>query len=147
MLYFQEGMMLVTVTGLFKEYYNRNKEISRYFNRTFIIVPEGAGFCICNEQLHVSNPTIDQEKQFKKCSIDSYPTPGSSTLSETITNQSSISEEVKQQMTITLSQQTNMNFEWSLKCLKEVQWNFDSAHAAFQKAYSLGQIPSHAFIH
>ena len=27
--------------------------------------------------------------------------------------------DIKQQMTMTLSQQTNMNLEWSLKCLQE----------------------------
>ena len=35
-----DGMMLITVTGLFKELDKKEQPV-RYFNRTFIIVPEG----------------------------------------------------------------------------------------------------------
>ncbi|XP_014209248.1 nuclear RNA export factor 1 [Copidosoma floridanum] len=141
---FSEKMMFVTVTGLFQEYHNNDK-LLRYFNRTFVIVPEGAGFCISNEQLHISNPTVDQEKQFDtSLSVQGVPGPSCAVPLCTISS-IDLSEEVKQQMTITLSQQTKMNIEWSLKCLEDVQWNFESAQSAFQKAYSLGQIPSNAF--
>ena len=143
----QEGMMLITVTGLFKELHSKeNKEQLRYFHRTFIIVPEGAGFCISNEQLHVTNPTMNQEKQFDCAAPVVQPTPGPSTAPVPVVSSVPLTEEVKQQMTMTLSQQTNMNIEWSLKCLEEVQWNFENARAAFQEAYSLGKIPPTAFM-
>jgi nuclear RNA export factor len=136
--------MLISVTGLFKEFYNKdNKEQLRYFNRTFIIIPEGVGFCISNEQLHISNPTINQEKQFSSIPLIIQPTAGPSATSAV--SSVTLTEEVKQQMTITLSQQTNMNIEWSLKCLEEVQWNFENARAAFQEAFELGKIPPTAF--
>lgn len=32
----------------------------RYFFRTLVIVPAGTGFCIVNEELHVSNATPEQ---------------------------------------------------------------------------------------
>ncbi|XP_011502457.1 PREDICTED: nuclear RNA export factor 1 [Ceratosolen solmsi marchali] len=140
-----DRMMLITVTGLFKELHSKdNKEHLRYFNRTFIIVPEGVGFCISNEQLHISNPTMNQEKQFSSIPLIIQPTAGPSTPS-TLVNSVPLTEEVKQQMTMTLSQQTNMNIEWSLKCLEEVQWNFENARVAFQEAFSLGKIPPTAF--
>ncbi|KAJ8666848.1 hypothetical protein QAD02_008510 [Eretmocerus hayati] len=132
-----EGMMVITVTGLFKELSKDNKDVIRYFDRTFIIVPEGTGFCISNEQLHITSPTSAQEKQFNHAVQIAQPTPGPSAAP--------LSEEVKQQMTLTLSQETNMNIEWSLKCLEEVNWNYDNARAAFQEAFSSGKIPPHAF--
>ncbi|OXU19868.1 hypothetical protein TSAR_011956 [Trichomalopsis sarcophagae] len=146
-----DGMMLITVTGLFQEFQTKeNKDQLRYFNRTFIIVPEGAGFCISNEQLHIGNPTMVQEKQFNSAaSTAAQPTPGPSTAvavaATALASAVPLTEEVKNQMTMTLSQQTNMNFEWSFKCLEEVQWHFENARAAFQEAYSLGKIPATAF--
>ncbi|KAK2586874.1 hypothetical protein KPH14_009811 [Odynerus spinipes] len=144
-----EGMMLITVTGLFDEVNNKNDQL-RYFNRTFIIVPRGSGYCICNEQLHISLLTEEQRKKytsenFSEAQMSDVPT-GSKTarpLSETPIPQ--LSEDVKRQMALTLSQQTNMNSEWSLKCLEEVQWNYDNAISAFQELYKHGQIPSEAF--
>lgn len=145
LIYFQDGMLLITVTGFFKEFYcKENKESWRYFNRTFIIVPEGSGFCISNEQLHINNPTLIQEKRVNCTPLMTQPIPGPSAITSTNTD-TLLTEEMKQQMTVTLSQQTNMNIEWSLKCLEEVQWHFENARTAFQEAFSLGKIPSSAF--
>ncbi|XP_033363149.1 nuclear RNA export factor 1-like [Bombus vosnesenskii] len=141
------GIMLITVTGLFKELDKKEQPI-RYFNRTFIIVPEGNGYCIRNEQLHISQPTDAQLKQLSSQPQAQIPNPGSQTPSisgneESLTVQ--LPEDVKQQMTMTLSQQTNMNLEWSLKCLQEVSWNYDNALSAFQEFYKRGQVPAEAF--
>ncbi|XP_032683764.1 nuclear RNA export factor 1-like [Odontomachus brunneus] len=167
-------MMFVTLTGYFQEV-NSKEEPIRYFNRTFIIIPEGAGYCICNEQLHISQPTDAQLKQLKsQLSQSVQPTPllpqtpvqqptvlipptpveQSAPLVAQMTTEvevakpmetAELSEEIKQQMVVTLSQQTNMNLQWSFKCLNEVQWNYDNAFAAFQNFFKLGQIPSEAF--
>lgn len=140
--------MLTTVTGLFKELDKKEQPI-RYFNRTFIIVPEGSGYCIRNEQLHISQPTDAQLRQLNNQSSETQITnPGSHTPSSSGTAKSlsvQLPEDVKQQMTMTLSQQTNMNLEWSLKCLEEVLWNYDNALSAFQEFYKRGQIPAEAF--
>ena len=32
----------------------------RHFNRMFVVVPQGTGFCIVNEMLHVTLPTVKQ---------------------------------------------------------------------------------------
>lgn len=141
-------MMLITVTGLFKELNSKDEPV-RYFNRTFIIVPKGNGYCILNEQLHISHPTEMQHKL-----LSNHPTEAQMSEGPSITKTSNsglettvpqLSEEVKQQMTVTLSQQTNMNLEWSLKCLQEVQWNYENAVSAFQEFFKRGQIPSEAF--
>lgn len=177
-------MMFVTLTGYFQEIANKEEPI-RYFNRTFIIIPEGTGYCICNEQLHISQPTDVQLKQLKnqlnqsqsqsqsgqqpstsllphltpeqpvpvpmvpQTSVEQPALPLASQMSAEVGNKSmettGLSEEIKQQMVVTLSQQTNMNLQWSLKCLHEVQWNYNNAFAAFQNFYKLGQIPPEAF--
>lgn len=142
-----DGIMLITVTGLFKELDKKEQPI-RYFNRTFIIIPEGSGYCIRNEQLHITQPTDAQLKQLNSQSEAQMTDPGSQTSSVSGTTEPlpvQLSEDVKQQMTMTLSQQTNMNLEWSLKCLEEVSWNYDNALSAFQEFYKRGQIPAEAF--
>ena len=54
--------MHVSVSGIFKEL-NEGKETPlRSFNRVFIIVPSGSGFCIANEQLFITNCTPSQLK-------------------------------------------------------------------------------------
>lgn len=167
--------MFVTLTGYFQEVNNKEEPI-RYFNRTFIIIPEGTGYCICNEQMHISQPTDAQLKQLKsQLSQNVQPTPllpqtlpvqqPTVLIPPTSVEQSAplapqmstglevakpmetaeLSEEIKQQMIVTLSQQTNMNLQWSFKCLNEVQWNYDNAFAAFQNFFKLGQIPPEAF--
>ncbi|RLU20896.1 hypothetical protein DMN91_007510 [Ooceraea biroi] len=151
-----QTMMFVTITGYFQELTegggsNRGGEPIRYFNRTFIIVPEGSGYCIRNEQLHISQPFEAQLKQLNEQQLNSQQsqaeTPALLVPAETAkpVTQSELSEEIKQQMTMTLSQQTNMNLEWSLKCLQETQWNYDNALFAFQEFYKRGQIPPEAF--
>ncbi|XP_017875775.1 nuclear RNA export factor 1-like [Ceratina calcarata] len=142
-----EGIMLITVTGLFKELEKREQHV-RYFNRTFIIVPEGNGYCIRNEQLHISQPTDAQLKQLDNPVVAHVTSPSSEIPSSSgVVKPTSgpIREDMKQQMTMSLSQQTNMNLEWSLKCLEEVSWNYDNALAAFQEFYKRGQIPPEAF--
>ncbi|XP_014481162.1 PREDICTED: nuclear RNA export factor 1-like [Dinoponera quadriceps] len=168
-------MMFVTLTGYFQEV-NTKEEPIRYFNRTFVIIPEGTGYCICNEQIHISQPTDAQLKQLKSqlsqsgqpASLlprDSVEQQQVSMVPQAVIEQptplvpqmpteveaakpmetAELSEEIKQQMVVTLSQQTNMNLQWSLKCLHEVQWNYNNALSAFQNFFKLGQIPPEAF--
>ncbi|XP_070164078.1 nuclear RNA export factor 1 [Polyergus mexicanus] len=143
-------MMFITITGYFQELDNK-EQLIRHFNRTFIIVPEGSGYCIRNEQLHISQPPEAQLKQLNQ-QLNNQPTQpeASALLPQTSTQMAKsilpeLNEDIKQQMTMTLSQQTNMNLEWSLKCLQETQWNYNNALSAFQEFFKRGQIPSEAF--
>lgn len=55
--------MMLTVTGIFKELESGQKTAPiRAFSKVLIIVPAGSGFCIVNEQLHVTNATDVQIK-------------------------------------------------------------------------------------
>lgn len=157
--------MLITVTGCFKELDTKDQLI-RSFNRTFIIVPEGSGYCIKNEQLHLAYPTTEQEKQAQSnrplattsssqtqqeqsnatmAQQSQMPGPSQLELQPSTSAAGEPSLEIQQQMTMMLSQQSNMNLEWSLKCLKEVQWNYDTALAAFNDFFKRGEIPPAAF--
>ncbi|KAL7302375.1 hypothetical protein TKK_0005034 [Trichogramma kaykai] len=142
-----EAMMIITVTGLYKELIGKiSKDIIRFFNRTWIIVPQGTGFCIANEELHITYASTQQEKKFmsRPAAVHSPSLAGpSSTVS--VENQVPLSEEAKQHMTVELSAQTNMNIEWSFKCLQEVNWSFQTAVAAFHEASRQGKIPQEAF--
>lgn len=126
-------MMLVTVTGLFKEIGSTETPF-RYFNRVFAIVPEGTGYCVLNEQLHISSPT-----QFQHRRALEKQTTAEVSISPSLT------EDIKLKMTEALSHETNMNMIWSLKCLTEVEWNYDKAVAAFQAFFKGGHIPAEAF--
>jgi len=53
---------MMSVSGLFLEQGPRTNQPLRSFNRAFVIVPFGAGFCIINEQLFVTNATEEQSK-------------------------------------------------------------------------------------
>lgn len=150
----QEAMMSITITGYFQEINTKEQPI-RHFNRTFIIVPEGSGYCICNEQLHISQPSEAQLKQLHQ-QLNSAQLPQVQPQAPALQQQqqqlpmeteiiSELNENIKQQMTVTLSQQTNMNLEWSLKCLQETNWNYDDALSAFQKFFKRGEIPPEAF--
>ncbi|XP_058792384.1 nuclear RNA export factor 1-like [Phymastichus coffea] len=141
-----EGMIFISLTGLFKELNSKdNKELLRYFDRQFIIAPEGAGFCVHEEHLSVSNATPAQKKKADTL-VPEQPTPGPSTAPAPIANAAALTEEMKQHMAIQLSQHTKMMPEWSYKCLEEVQWNYDNAQLAFREALSLNKIPPNAFI-
>ena len=50
-----------------------------------------------------------------------------------------VPEDVKQQVTMTLNHQTGMNLQWSLKCLIELEWNYDNAFSAFKMFQNTGK--------
>jgi hypothetical protein len=53
-------MMVVSLTGLFREIDSAGDKRVRSFNRIFSIVPLGGGYCITNEELFVANVTDNQ---------------------------------------------------------------------------------------
>lgn len=60
-------MLILTASGMFKELKTAHKNPPlRFFFKTLVIVPsETGGFCICNEEVHISNATPDQAKVCK----------------------------------------------------------------------------------
>ena len=51
----------MSVAGVFRERIERHALI-RYFQRIFVIIPSTIGFCIVNEQLHITCATPEQIK-------------------------------------------------------------------------------------
>lgn len=63
-------MLLLSVSGMFKELNSGHKTAPlRYFFRTLVIVPAGSGFCIVNEEVHITNATDEQAKVIYDCDI------------------------------------------------------------------------------
>ncbi|XP_044591000.1 nuclear RNA export factor 1-like [Cotesia glomerata] len=161
-----ESTIVITVTGLFKEVGAKDQPI-RYFDRTFVIVKYGNGYCIKNEQLSLAHPTPSQERQVlnspqatiaeqaaaaiqaqqvtEQPQAQPQPQPQSQPQPSTSGAPAQPNEELQRQMTVALSDQTKMNLEWSFKCLQEVQWNFETAVRAFNEFFQAGRIPAEAF--
>ncbi|KAK9883389.1 hypothetical protein WA026_001564 [Henosepilachna vigintioctopunctata] len=167
-------MMGFTVFGLFKEIKSGHKQPPiRSFSRTFIVIPSGNGYQICNEELHITNATEDQIKTFKRTPMPPLPdltslqistpdesVPNTSVPSTSVANTSIPNTSVPNAPLIqevdgvdnlakqlkALSVQSGMNLEWSSKCLEENAWNFERATMAFNELQKKGSIPAEAFM-
>lgn len=58
---FQPQLIQLSVCGLFTDLSTKKNHL-RHFNRVFIIIPVGAGFCIVNDQLTILLPSPEQIK-------------------------------------------------------------------------------------
>ncbi|XP_066246694.1 nuclear RNA export factor 1-like [Euwallacea similis] len=149
-------MICLTVSGMFKELKTSHKvPPTRHFFRTLVIVPAGSGFCIANEQYHITNATPDQAKEAFK--TPSLPTPASGTAAPPSTPEASpvihsvaspvaLDNAAKQEMVNQIALKTGMNIEWSIKCLEGTDWDFMRACATFDELHSQGSVPPEAFV-
>ncbi|XP_017785582.1 PREDICTED: nuclear RNA export factor 1 [Nicrophorus vespilloides] len=152
---FTPQLLLVTVTGIFKEPAKQRPPL-RYFVRTFVIVPSGSGYCIVNEEVHISNATEAQIKEaFKTPTVEIVPpTPATSPNLNTSGGGGGPSssavpvpdDAVKQQMIQAMQRDSGMNPEWSRKCLEDTNWDYQMAGAVFTEAKNKGLIPQEAFV-
>jgi len=133
-------LMIFTVTGMFKEKETKSKAI-RHFNRCFIVVPRGSGFCIINETLYICNPTAANAKK-------AFVNPESSmnTLNKPPDADANLDEASKKTLATAFSEMSGMNLEWSARCLQENQWNYDKSSKIFADLKVAGKIPAEAFI-
>ncbi|KAJ8940254.1 hypothetical protein NQ314_010776 [Rhamnusium bicolor] len=151
---FTPQMLCLTVSGMFRELKSGNKSPPiRYFFRTLVIVPAGSGFCIANEELHITNAFPDQAKEAFKTPVAVEPTPVAPVATVSSPGGPAVSpivpvpdDATKQEMVRQMSAQSGMNLEWSLKCLEETQWDFQRASLVFQHLQSQGVIPPEAFV-
>jgi len=131
------SLMTFTVTGLFRERDTRLKESIRHFNRCFIVVPHGGGFCIINETLFISTATdLSTRRAFANPPPATPASPPAPALDVA----------AQQAMALRFSEQSGMNIEWSGKCLVENSWNFEAAAKIFSEAKAAGKIPPEAFV-
>lgn len=152
-------MIVLTVTGLFKERSpNPKEEYARTFQKTMVIVPNNGGFCIKNEMLHINNASYTQARNAFKTPIATTPLATSQQSTASSSQMPAImpipgqdtngapDNSVKMQMIQAMSQQTNMNAEWSRKCLEETNWDFQRASFVFGEVFKQNKIPPEAFI-
>ena len=110
------------VTGIFRE--NGAIEVLRHFERTFVTSPMGDGMIILEDRFLVTNPGEEHVKQAPK------------DLQTKL---------IRQQMVAELMAKTQMNMQYSHKCLSECAWDFARAQQSFLLAKDKGLIPAEAF--
>jgi nuclear RNA export factor len=138
-------MIVLTVTGLFKER-NPNAEYARTFQKTMVIVPNNNGFCIINDLMHINNASQYQSRNAFKAPIVASPQMSAPQMTPTPQQMPGTPDEVtKLQMIQAMSQQSNMNVEWSRKCLEETNWDFQRAGFVFSELFKQNKIPPEAF--
>ncbi|KAK7867453.1 hypothetical protein R5R35_009764 [Gryllus longicercus] len=154
---FNPQLMFLNISGIFIE---RKLHLpTRYFSRTFVIVPLGGGFVIINDLLNITNATEKQAKAaFTKPIVETpvtspVATPVVSPVASPPVATASVvpavpvvPDDVKEQMVVAMCQQTTMNPLWSRKCLEENQWNFNAAVAVFTQLHSEQKVPPEAFV-
>lgn len=57
-----------------------------------------------------------------------------------------IDDNTKMQMVQAMATSSNMNMEWSRKCLEETNWDFQRAGFVFAELHKQGKIPPEAFV-
>jgi len=120
--------------GVFRERTLRELPL-RHFNRMFVVVPQGSGFCIVNEMLHVTLPTAKQaDAAFTTAQASSVP-PAAAQL-DANTKNLRIQE---------FSQKTGMNVKYCMECMGPNEYDLEKSFVAFQAAQQAGKIPIEAF--
>lgn len=156
---FTPQLILLTVTGVFKERKPAViNEPYRSFQRSLVIVPSGGGFCIRNEVIHINNATrIQEEKAFKDPASNGFqpaaavvappaaavPVPPVVAVPPVVGGPD---DNTKLQMVQAMAAHSNMNLEWSRKCLEETNWDFERAGFAFTELHKQNRIPPEAFV-
>ncbi|XP_069679720.1 nuclear RNA export factor 1 [Periplaneta americana] len=144
-------LMMLTVSGVFLEPSPTRNQALRSFNRVFVIVPFGEGFCIVNEELFVTNATDEQTKAAFKTPpvVMSPPTPAPTPVPVAVAGSphgALIDDNTKQQMVEAFAAQSGMNLSWTKKCLDETNWDFNHATYVFTQLKEQGKVPAEAFI-
>lgn len=143
---FTPQVIMMSISGLFLEQGPRTNQPLRSFNRVFVIVPFGAGFCIINEQLFVTNATEEQSKVAFKTSAPIAVSPPAPLPVAASPSVALVDESAKQQLMETFAAQSGMNVAWAKKCLDETGWDIQQATYVFTELNKQGTIPAEAFI-
>ncbi|KAA0709704.1 Nuclear RNA export factor 1 [Triplophysa tibetana] len=126
-------LLAFTVNGVFKEVDGRSNDLIRAFTRVFIAVPApNSGLCVVNDALYLRTATSEEKHR-------ALATPAPS---GTVSALSAF----QQQMLSAFSQSSQMNLEWSQKCLQDNAWDFHRAAQIFTELKDQGKIPEVAFI-
>lgn len=141
-------MLVLTVTGVFREKKkNSTLTLLRSFQRTLVVVPSGSGFCIRNEMLTLNNATPSQLEKAFKGPLEAANAPATQMVPVAVVQAPGIIDDnTKMQMVQAMATSSNMNMEWSRKCLEETNWDFQRAGFVFAELHKQGKIPPEAFV-
>ncbi|XP_051505147.1 nuclear RNA export factor 1-like [Myxocyprinus asiaticus] len=132
---YTKTLLMFTVSGAFKEVDGTWRESVKAFSRVFITVPaQNSGLCIVNDELFVRNAT---QGEIHRAFAVPAPTPSSSSVPTLNASQ--------QEMISAFASNSQMNLEWSQKCLQDNGWNFNRAAQVFMALKVQGMIPEAAF--
>jgi len=146
-------LMMFTVTGIFKERGDKKKAPRvLHFNRCFLVVPRGSGFCIVNETLYITDPTQENLRRAMEApsggmeSLNNAAAAATSPVSPSGLPTQEVDPGTQKTLAVAFCDLTGMNLEWSARALSENQWNYDRANQMFQQAKVEGKIPPEAYI-
>ncbi|XP_017869853.1 PREDICTED: nuclear RNA export factor 1 isoform X1 [Drosophila arizonae] len=74
------------------------------------------------------------------------PSPSNPTAVPAGGNAAALNDATKMQMVQAMSAQSQMNLDWSRKCLEETNWDFNHAAFVFEKLFKENKIPPEAFV-
>uniref|UniRef100_A0A4W4GDX2 NTF2 domain-containing protein n=1 Tax=Electrophorus electricus TaxID=8005 RepID=A0A4W4GDX2_ELEEL len=118
---YTQTLLAFTVSGVFKEVDGKSRDSVHAFFRVFIAVPAmNSGLCLVNDELFVRNAAPEE---IRRAFAAPGPTPSSSPVPTLSASQ--------QEMLSAFSQKSQMNLEWSQKCLQHSEWNFNRAVQTF----------------
>lgn len=144
-------LMNVTLSGVFKQVVDRAPPV-RFFTRSFTIVPEGSGYCICNEQLYLTFATSEQIKRSFKSSTPTMQVQQPVGVEASIVSaeanlpmQGETLQPVQQVMIAKFSEISGMLPQYSQLCLEQNGWDFDKAGKRFLQLKNGNQIPPEYF--
>jgi len=145
-------LMMFTVTGTFKEREVKKNNRFLHFNRCFLVVPRGSGFCIVNETLYITDPTAENYRRAMEApsggmeSLNNAAAATTSPVSPAGLPSQEVDPATQKTLAVAFCDLTGMNLEWSARALTENQWNYDRANQMFQQAKAEGKIPPEAYI-
>ncbi|XP_071514472.1 nuclear RNA export factor 1-like [Panulirus ornatus] len=140
-------LMVVTLSGVFRQLTDRNPPI-RSFTRTLTIIPEGTGYCICNEQMHLTTATVDQVKKAFKTPVANIP-QSNQQIQTAVENvpvvAQGVLQPVQEAMIAKFSEISGMLPQYSQLCLEENGWDYNKAGEIFTQLKAENKIPPEYF--
>lgn len=136
----EANLIHITLTGVFRQLADRSPLI-RSFSRTFFVVPQGSGYCICNEELFITTATVEQIKKSFKNPAPGTPEQGAST------SQAQVQTLTPEQEALVLKfcVASAMLPHFSRMCLEQNNWDFIKAGEMFTQLKAENKIPPEYF--
>ncbi|XP_072031661.1 nuclear RNA export factor 1-like [Amphiura filiformis] len=141
----EPNLLAFTVHGVFKDVQNKSGDQPLIaFSRFFITVPNPATGClIVNDELCLRPPTSNQKRT---AFCIAAPTPSPSPVTVPVGSPSQGLTPEQQAMVQQFILDSEMNADWSLKCLQENNWDYPASGQVFLQLKQNGSIPPEAFV-